>query len=224
MAARDGFSRLNSAGRGPFVPSIATGVGQSPVRESGFSGSRSDVSIALSVRNDEDSITEVIGANGCCRNTIPFRIIPARGQVSEYNVQPSRKQRCDVLHEYVSGSKLANDPGKLSPQAGTFACNSGSFSGIANILAGEASADEIDRREIVSSDLSYVSESDDVRPVSFEDLSRIFIHLHLPDCSHPCAFKPKLKTADTRKKRADGQHCSPLPHSGQAFLPSIVSG
>src|SRR5690606_32081470 len=184
----------------------------------------SDVSIALSVRNDEDSITEVIGANGCRWNAIPFCIIPARGQVSEYNVQPSRKQRCDVLHEHVSGSKLANDPGKLSPQAGTFSGNSGSLSGIANILARESSADKIDRREIVRSNLSHVSESDDVRPVSFKDLCRIVIHHHLPDCAHPCARHPKLKAADARKKRADGQHCSPLPHSGQAFLPSSVSG
>src|SRR5690606_9824206 len=106
----------------------------------------SGISLAVCTRNDENAITEVIGANGCRRNAIPFRIIPARGQISEYNVQPSRKQRCDVLHDDVAWSKLANDPGKLSPQAGTFAFNSGSLSCIANVLAGEASADEIDWR------------------------------------------------------------------------------
>src|SRR5690606_17891347 len=143
MAASAMRWRLNAAKRGPIVASVAVGVGHRPVRESGFSGSHSDVSLAMRVRNDEDSITEVIGANGCRRNAIPFRIIPARGQVSEYDVQPSRKQRCDVFHEHVSGSKLANDPGKFSPQAGTFAFNSGSLSCIANVLAGEASADEI---------------------------------------------------------------------------------
>src|SRR5690606_20558281 len=131
--------------------------------------------LAVGVRNDENSITEVIGANGCRRNTVPFRIIPARGQVSEYDIQPSRKQRCDVLHDDVAGSKLANDPGKLSPQAGTFAGNSCSLSGIANVLARESSADEIDGREIVSADLSHVSESKGVRPVSFKDLCRIVI-------------------------------------------------
>gem|GEM_PF-2477638 len=217
MAARAMRWRLNAAKRGPIVASVAVGVGHSPVRESGFSGSRSDVSLAMRVRNDEDSITEVIGANGCRWNAIPFRIIPARGQVSEYNVQPSRKQRCDVLHDDEAWSKLANDPGKFSPQAGTFAFNSGSLSCIANVLAGEASADEIDRWEVVSSDLSHVSESDCIWPVSFKDLCRIVIHLYLPDCSHPCSLKPKLQAADTGKKRADSQHCFPLPHSGQAF-------
>src|SRR5690606_37967367 len=135
-------------GRGPFVESIATGVGQNPVRENGFSGSRSDVSLAMRVRNDKDSITDVIGANGCRRTAIPLRIIPARGQISEYNVQPSRKQRLDVLHDDVAWSKLANDRGKFSPQAGTFASNSGSLSGIADVLAWESSSDEIDRREV----------------------------------------------------------------------------
>src|SRR5690606_18327516 len=126
-------------------------------------------------------------------------------------------QRCDVLHEHVFGSKLANDPGKLSPQAGTFAGNSCSLSGIANVLARESSADEIDWREIVSADFSHVSESDCIRPVSFKDPCRIVIHLDLPDCSHPCSLKAKFQASDTGKKRSDGQHCFPLPHSGQAF-------
>src|SRR5690606_9779780 len=194
MAARAMVWRLNAAKRGPIVASLAVGVGHSPVRFSGFRGSRTDVlavgdslfssgvSLAVCIRNDENAITEVIGANGCRRNAIPFRIIPARGQVSEYDIQPSRKQRCNVLHDDVAGSKLANDPGKLSPQAGTFASNSCSLSGIANVLAGEASADEIDWREIVRADLSHVSESDGIRPVSCKDLRRIVIHLYLPDC------------------------------------------
>src|SRR5690606_32539311 len=130
--------------------------------------------------------------------------IPARGQVSAYHVQPSTQQRCDVLHGNVSGSMLANGPGKVSPQAGTFSGNSRALSGIANILAAACCSEEIDRRAGVSPDCWRVSDSDDVRPVSFEDPCRIFIHLHLPDCSHPCALKPKLQAADTGKKRADG--------------------
>src|SRR5690606_5774001 len=122
------------------------------------------------------------------------------------------------------GSKLANDPGKFRPQARTFACNSSSLSGIADVLAWESSADEIDMREIVRADLSHASESDGIRPVSCKDLRRLDIQLYLPDCSHPCALKAKLQASDTGKKRTDGQHCSPLPHSGQAFRPSSVSG
>src|SRR5690606_23559328 len=169
---REGLFRRSSDRLKPLVESAAFAVGQSPVRAFMFIAGRtaapevsdslfsSAVSLAAGIRNDENSITEVIGANGCRRNAIPLRIIPARGQVSEYDAQPSSKQRCYVLHDDVAGSKLANDPGKLRPQAGAFASNACSLSGIANVLAGEASADEINGREIVSADFSHVSESD----------------------------------------------------------------
>ena len=54
-------------------------------------------------------------ANGGSRNAVPFRVIPERGQVSEYVAQPSTKQRCDVLHDDVSGSNFANDSRVLAP-------------------------------------------------------------------------------------------------------------
>src|SRR5690606_23749382 len=102
MAARDMVWRLNAAKRGPIVASLAVGVGHSPVRFIGFRSYRTDalefgdlllssgMPLAVCIRNDENAITEVIGANGCRRNAIPLRIIPARGQVSEYDVHPSR--------------------------------------------------------------------------------------------------------------------------------------
>jgi hypothetical protein len=44
------------------------------------------------------------GADVGRSEAVPFRVIPARGQVSEYVSHPSSKEPWDVLHDDVSGS------------------------------------------------------------------------------------------------------------------------
>src|SRR5690348_3417609 len=57
------------------------------------------------------------GADVCRRHAIPFRVVPARGQVSEYlGHASSSKEPWDVLHERVAGSKKANESSKLWPE------------------------------------------------------------------------------------------------------------
>jgi hypothetical protein len=75
---------------------------------------------------------------------VPFRIKPERGQVSENSVKAPSKQSCDVLHEDVSGSYLANNSGVLRPKAAALARKACTFSGEADVLARETAADEID--------------------------------------------------------------------------------
>lgn len=65
--------------------------------------------------NDPDSIPAVRRANGGSRYAMPLRVIPERGQVSENLAVPSTKQSCDVLHDDVPRSNLANDSGELDP-------------------------------------------------------------------------------------------------------------
>lgn len=65
--------------------------------------------------NDPDSIPAVRRANGGSRYAMPLRVIPERGQVSENLAVPSTKQSCDVLHDDVPWSNLANDSGELDP-------------------------------------------------------------------------------------------------------------
>jgi hypothetical protein len=49
---------------------------------------------------EEEAIADVRGADGDRRNAVPLRIPPARGQVGEDSVKPSRaKEPWDVLHE-----------------------------------------------------------------------------------------------------------------------------
>src|SRR5215831_11790159 len=66
---------------GVFPSSCATGVGHNP-----------------------DSVAAVRGTNGRSRYAVPFRVVPARGQVSEYPSHSSSKESCDVFHDDVAGS------------------------------------------------------------------------------------------------------------------------
>lgn len=59
------------------------------------------------VGNDPDTVPLMRGADvGRC-NAIPLRVIPALGQLCEDEIETSRPESDDVLHEQVSGSKLA---------------------------------------------------------------------------------------------------------------------
>ncbi len=60
------------------------------------------------------------GAEGRSGEAIPFRVVPARGQApdhlsEEFSVVEA-KEVCHVLHEHVSGSKLANDSVHFAPK------------------------------------------------------------------------------------------------------------
>jgi hypothetical protein len=73
----------------------------------------------------------------------PDRIIPQRGKVAEYSVKPPRSEHWAVLHEREPGLYLANDPGHFGPQSRSLSVKSVAFSGNADILAGEPSANNV---------------------------------------------------------------------------------
>jgi hypothetical protein len=59
---------------------------------------------AAGVGHNEDPRPYVEGTSGGRREHLPFRIVPEGGQVPENPAHPPNKDRCDVLHEDVSGS------------------------------------------------------------------------------------------------------------------------
>jgi hypothetical protein len=122
------------------------------------------------------------------RQARPLRVIPCFGQVSENSSDrasvpalpfPGEEGR-DVLHDDVAGSKLANDPGELGPKTRTGAVDPGSSAGAAEVLAGEAAADEVNRGEVAGADLSHVLESLGVGEVPGEDGPAVGVLLDLP--------------------------------------------
>jgi hypothetical protein len=90
------------------------------------------------------------GTQSAERKQRPLRIKPDSGQVAENSAHSPMKQRCDVLHDEVSGSNLANQPEKLSPQAAPLPVDPLSLPGIANVLTRESAADDVDVAAVFS--------------------------------------------------------------------------
>src|SRR6266571_5334556 len=89
----------------------------------------------------------------------PLRIKPHLGQVPEdllrCSALVSREEAGHVFNEHVSGSKLANNTGELGPEPAIVFLGL-SATGSGDGLAGETSTDEIDREEVVGSDISDI--------------------------------------------------------------------
>ena len=113
------------------------------------------------------------------RDAIPLRIIPARGQPSEYDSKPPSKQSWYVFHDDESGSKCANDPEVLKPEARPSAVEPGPASGDAEILTGESAADDVDGGKVSGGSDIVVSPGSG--PVLREDSATEGIGLDLPD-------------------------------------------
>ena len=98
---------------------------------------------AVGVGHNEHSLSHVWRAHGARGYSRPFRIIPEGGKASENVAHSSIKQRCDVLHENVLWSNLANEAGVLEPKAGTLTVQTCTASCVAEILTGEPATDEV---------------------------------------------------------------------------------
>src|SRR5580704_16974102 len=61
-------------------------------------------SCATGVGHNEDPLAYMGGTDEARRYAIPFRVIPERGQLSEYVSHPERSESWGVLHEDVPGS------------------------------------------------------------------------------------------------------------------------
>jgi hypothetical protein len=151
------------------------------------------------------------------RQARPLRVIPCFGQVSENSSDRASvpalplpgEEGGHVLHDDVAGSKLANDPGELGPKTRAGAVDPGSSAGAAEVLTGEAAADEVDRVEVVDPDLSHVLVSGGAGEVTGEDGSAVGVELDLPVDPHPGPLEAEVESADPGKEAAD-IHAPPL--------------
>jgi len=83
------------------------------------------------------------GTHSRCRYARPFRVIPCLGQRSENVVHSSVSDRCDVFQDDVSRSHQANDSEQFVEQARSAASQAGTLSGLADVLAGESTANNV---------------------------------------------------------------------------------
>jgi hypothetical protein len=108
----------------------------------------------------------------------------------------------DVLHEHEPRSHVSNDPAKITPEARPLAREPRALSGEADVLAGEAAADEVDGGESV--DGADVVISNSVRPVLCENVTTPRIPFHLPaDPPARGVLQAEFQSADSREERPD---------------------
>jgi hypothetical protein len=160
----------------------------------------------------------VASAKGGRWETLPLCIVPERGQVPENSVEPSASECGNVLHEHVTGSKLANNSGVFNPETRARAfLDAGALAGDADVLARKAATDEINGFEKPPPNGSDIVESLNARPTRSQNPSRIFVPFHLPKGFHPGALKPELKPTDSAEQTSDGQ-----AHSFTRSIPSAL--
>jgi hypothetical protein len=153
--------------------------------------------LVVGVGNDPDPLPAMRGTNVRSSYSVPFRVIPERGKVTENGSHSSSKERCDVLHDDIAGSYFANDPSKLVPKTGPSTGEASTFSSDADVLAWESAADEVDVVIALRRERPHVFMLRDFRPVLFEDCGCIRVNLHLPLARHARSFKAERKATDT---------------------------
>ena len=84
---------------------------------------------AVLVGQNEDALAEVRCPAVLSAETIPLRIVPERGQVSDHRSESSRKEAWDVFQEDEARSNVANDARDFRPEP--------SLVGLAKAAAGE---------------------------------------------------------------------------------------
>ena len=163
------------------------------------------------VGDDPDPLSQV----GCPELTSgkarPLRVIPCLGQVSENSsdrrpVPPLAfpgEERGHVLHEDVAGSKLANESGELGPKTRAGAVDPGALAGGREVLAGEATAEDVDRGERPRPDLADVLQPARAGEVPREDAPAPRVELDLPGDLEPRPLEAEVEAADPREEAAD---------------------
>ena len=86
-----------------------------------------------------------MGADGRRRYTVPFRIVPERGKVSEDLVETTAFEDGNIFHDDVSRSKLPNKTCVLGPKTRSgSSADPGSTAGNREVLTGESSDEDVD--------------------------------------------------------------------------------
>jgi hypothetical protein len=166
---------------------------------------RFSASFVIGVGNNPYPVPLMRGADGARRYT---RITPALGQVPKNNAQPVIKHRCHVLHDRVLGSNHANGSHKFPVQSRTLAGKAGALSGMRNILAWEATDDD------VGFSLSKFSDGDvgvtgDVGPVLCKHSAAELVLFAECDGSHPRAFESEGEPADAAEEIKNSHFSDP---------------
>lgn len=157
------------------------------------------------------------GSHAGRRKHRPFCIVPELGQRSENDVQPPNNERCDVFQHNEPGSSLANDAVELPPKPRPGPTEPRPPAGEADVLAGEASTNQVvgweGRGDVLGpagKDDGVVNSSDigipqGLGPVLGEDAAAVRVNLDLRHnvSARDGSLEAELQATDAGEQRND---------------------
>ena len=144
----------------------------------------------------DSPITAVQHAVADHRPALP-KSLKDRGHISP---PPSTKEPWDIFKEAPRRLDSFGDPDNFPEEAGALSTEAFSSSGNTEVLAGEASAEEINRFMPVARPLPHVRPAGNVWPSSGEDPLAKRLSFDLIGDGKSGAFKPKVKPSNPGKK------------------------
>ena len=147
------------------------------------------------------------GANVGSGNTVPLRVIPERRDFPEHRIQSARAKGADVLDDDPRRPAFLDEPAVLAPEAGSLSGEPCPLAGGADILAGEASANNVNWPNVEGVEFAHVLEAGDGRPVLSQDGLAVGVDLAEGDgAESPGAFEPEAESADAAEQVEDSEH------------------
>jgi hypothetical protein len=146
-----------------------------------------------------------------------FHAIAGSVEIGDNSVQPSRSERRNIFNDDDARPDHADDPREFSPETGARSAESCAFTSNADVLAWEASADDVDVAKFECANGSDIIKPPCLRKVLGQYRAAEGVHLHLPrDVRLKTGLletkcKAEFKQSDAREERSNrDDHVSPL--------------
>ena len=137
------------------------------------------------------------GTNKRCRNALPLRVIPERGQAADHLSESSvgKSEAWHVLHDDDEGSNVANDSLELGPEPPVIS-GAGCPSGLRHGLTGEPAHDGIALGKITGPYIYNILPSWHLGPVFLKYSGAVGVVFDLGDALPPGPFEAEVHATD----------------------------
>jgi hypothetical protein len=164
----------------------------------------------MGVGHNEDSLSSVRSTDVMGAELERTRSVAESVQIPPHAAQIAALPARDVLDDDEGRREGFDDVAEDEPQAGALPVEASAETGSADVLTGEAAADDVDsRKRSCCTNIGHAPVN--VGPARREDAAAEGVDLHLPDdpvrdaCLGERGFKAKLQAADAGEEGADAE-------------------
>jgi hypothetical protein len=154
------------------------------------------------VAHDPDAVAAVRRADVSSTHHERPAGVACRLQVPEDGISAATAQSRHVLDEHPAWTELADDAGKLPPEAAAPSGDADAPAGGGDVLAGEATRDEVDGLEVPCPGETHIAAAVDGGPVPGEDIFTERLPLDLPAHGEARALEAERHAPDAREEIA----------------------